>query len=773
MTISNIFKRNKYYIIFILAYVVITVSPLLNGGFYSDDRTNSSLRGAFIVNGRQVNLSSVCYANYTIFKQWVTNVGRFYPLAYLAPGYLIYYLFYSQDNVIILNILKIVFLCTNILLYGYLIWLTTKSEILSLLSMLVIPIFYQFRLYHDPILSFPFLLYLIFFYALLSLILLQQYIVKAKKSYLVLSLFLFLAGCLTYEISYLFFILHFILIYFQRNNLKTAIKQTIPFFIIVVILGLLTLYLRHNISGIPSTYAPNLDLRLYFKTLAKQTLSSLPLSSIIFNRFRHVTDIKVNNILIINAISCTLFIVLFYKLFSKLSLKSEEPRFLIIFGSALSVIPALMIAASPKFQHEVTIRNGYLPVYIQYHGILLLLTGAFLWLSKSLHINITKHFKYILIIILTIVNFINIQNNAEVIEIYNGYLGMLNGSSGMLFEHALQDDILAKVPDGAVIITMEDITPEYFYTHMPNRKTRYQFHSIEEYNSGKLQYADLNKFILENKLYIIRYTPGNPPKGYFLLGKVISLDSTTEYKFIFSDSKIFTTISKSSEDYVLVGASIIRNTDEKSVVKYNKIPMNKITCRKMDSKYCLIDDPIIHADYISLDLSRETISGTGTQKTQTLIYLDNNFTIELSVKPKIKQVPYADIISNHPGFYDHEGFAIENTDPVNPNNNVYGFGIGNGHEWTGYAKFALKVNRWNHIVIVNENNKITAYLNGETISQKDIVDNIKNSNMPLIIGNWFRGDRPFNGSIGKFNVLNVPLSANEVQLHYKALLSKM
>ncbi|MBF0555364.1 MAG: LamG domain-containing protein [Nitrospirae bacterium] len=784
MTISDVFGRNKYYIMFILAYIVITLSPLLNAGFYDDDQASSYVRGTLVSKGMQLNLSSYLadYINFSIDgnKYWIKETGRFFPLS-AFPGTLPFYIFYSQDTVIFLNILKILSLCLNILLYGYLIWLITKSEMLSLLSMLLIPVFFQFRVYHDPILSYPFLLSFVLLYALLSLISLQQYLVKGKIYYLVLSMLLYLAGCLTYEISYLFFILHFILIYFQINNLKMALKQTSPFIIIVIFLGILSLFLRHNAPHILGQYTINLNFYLYFKTFMNQTLSSLPMSYIIFtlpNRIHHIAYITVNYNPIRSVISSVLFVVLLYMLFTKLSLKDVEHKFLIIFGSVLCFIPGLMIAASPKFQSEVTLGKGYLPVYIQYYGMLLLLTGAVLWLSKTLYLQKNRYLKHVLVIILAIVNFLNIQTNAAVIEVFNGSPQSLMGNSRMLFEHALKDDILANVPDGAMILSTNSsagfnlfTNSSFFYTNMPIGSTRYQFHIMEEYNVGKLQYADLNKYILENKLYITQYTPGNPPKGYLLLAKVKSFDPAAKFKFIFNEPRVFTTISKNSENYVLIGTTLLTNTDGKQLVKYTKVPLDKMTCRKMDAKYCMVDDPVTNADYISIDLPRETISGSGAQNTQTNIFLDDNFTIELSVKPQNKQFANADIISNHPGFHDHEGFAIENADPAHPNNNVYGFGIGNGHEWSGFARFELTVNRWNHIAIVKESNKIITYLNGKIVAQQDIIDTIKNSEMPLIIGNWYRGDRPFNGSIGKFNILNVPLSENEVKLRYKSVLS--
>ncbi len=156
---------------------------------------------------------------------------------------------------------------------------------------------------------------------------------------------------------------------------------------------------------------------------------------------------------------------------------------------------------------------------------------------------------------------------------------------------------------------------------------------------------------------------------------------------------------------------------------------------------------------------------------EPLLYLSDSFTIEVIVKPSKNQVAYADIIGNHPGYNYYEGFVIQQD---NQNQNVYTFGFGNGKEWLPGVKFKLNEEKWNYLaVVVVEKNMIKVFNNGILVASVDAKDSIKNSKMPLEVGNWINGDRPFNGLIEEVRISNGSLSENEILSNWQEIQVKL
>lgn len=160
-----------------LALCVFMLSPILNSGFFGDDAKNSFINGDVAyghLNLLQFILSSI--------KSWM-YIGRFFPLATVNT----ILLFTFINNLVLYKLLTIIFIIVNILIFGYLIRLMTDSTSVKLLAVLLIPIFFQSRMFHDPIMSFAWLLQIVFFYTAVSLISLIIYLKNGKRGYLILS----------------------------------------------------------------------------------------------------------------------------------------------------------------------------------------------------------------------------------------------------------------------------------------------------------------------------------------------------------------------------------------------------------------------------------------------------------------------------------------------------------------------------------------------------------------------------------------------------------
>lgn len=162
--------------------------------------------------------------------------------------------------------------------------------------------------------------------------------------------------------------------------------------------------------------------------------------------------------------------------------------------------------------------------------------------------------------------------------------------------------------------------------------------------------------------------------------------------------------------------------------------------------------------------------GIGIGAFSEVISLGGDFTLEVIVKPSTGQSPYAHIMGNHPGYNYFEGFALQQD---GDSQNVYIFGYGNGKQWLPSVRFELTPEKWNYLAIVVEESMIKVFRNATLIASTDATDFIKNSGMPVQVGNWINGDRPFNGLIYEVRLLENPLSEKEIRSNWKNVQEKL
>lgn len=145
--------------------------------------------------------------------------------------------------------------------------------------------------------------------------------------------------------------------------------------------------------------------------------------------------------------------------------------------------------------------------------------------------------------------------------------------------------------------------------------------------------------------------------------------------------------------------------------------------------------------------------------TPATLELDDNFTLELIIKPSENQAPLACIVGNHPGYNNDEGFVVERD---YTNNNTYFFTFGNGEDWSPYLRFDLSAEKWNYLAIVVSKDKIEIYNNGLKLISAEKKDSMANSQMPLFIGNWQKGNRQFNGTIKEIRISNNSMIRDDI-----------
>ncbi len=216
--------------------------------------------------------------------------------------------------------------------------------------------------------------------------------------------------------------------------------------------------------------------------------------------------------------------------------------------------------------------------------------------------------------------------------------------------------------------------------------------------------------------------------------------------------------------YFLTAAVVLAVVANEQMIR--SVPKTKSIASKLIAKHfgLLKDgkDAVVHAWF------RKGIIGTGA--VAEVVSLKDDFTLEVIIKPSKDQVTYAHIMGNHPGYNYFEGFAVQQD---GNNQNVYTFGYGNGKQWLSSVRFELPPVKWSYLAIVVERNMIKVFRNGSLVASADARNSIKNSSMPVSVGNWIGRDRPFKGIIYEVRVLDRPLSENEIWSNWKNVQEKL
>ena len=139
------------------------------------------------------------------------------------------------------------------------------------------------------------------------------------------------------------------------------------------------------------------------------------------------------------------------------------------------------------------------------------------------------------------------------------------------------------------------------------------------------------------------------------------------------------------------------------------------------------------------------------------VKLGRKYCLELIVRPAAAQVPHATIIGNHGSF---DGFTLEQK---GAETGVFLFGFGNGQDWETHGPIKLEADRWNYVVVNVAGDTLTVYVNGRAEVAASLKSQMKNTEAPVLIGNWSHGDRPFQGEIKEMRLSSGNLGGGYVK----------
>jgi hypothetical protein len=144
------------------------------------------------------------------------------------------------------------------------------------------------------------------------------------------------------------------------------------------------------------------------------------------------------------------------------------------------------------------------------------------------------------------------------------------------------------------------------------------------------------------------------------------------------------------------------------------------------------------------------------------------WSLEVVVKLAAAQRPYAALVGNHDG-RSTGGFVIHEETP-----GVCTLVVGDGKAWQPLLRFSLRPGEWNYVALVRTQDAFTVYLDGELVASRAVPGlQIKDSLLPLQVGNWAGNDRPFNGDFKEVRILDRALSAAEIADAEKGIRGKL
>ena len=791
------------WILGLLLFAFIVFLPLLHSGYTNDDSMNSFLKGTLI----EQNITIVGFI-FLYIKSWILTTGRFFPLSTLN------FLVFMFTNLFEYKFIVISTIIIDVFLFALLIKNLTGSRALSLFSILILPILFQIRLTHDPILGY-YIIPMVTLYTIISLNFFVMFFINKKFYFYLLSLLFFTISLLSYEATYPFFILFFILslsYFIKESNTMGALKIAFPFLAITVLCGSISLILLRFVMGLGANntrYGIDLSSNVYPAALIEQISAAFPLIYYIVDpqNLFHYTTKNLANIISINSFFIFIIYVILFVYVSKSFLteissnnkRHINTRVLLFLGLSFLVLPGIIVSMVPTYQKYIICwGSGYLPVFISYFGVMFLLIYFIILILSRIRLN--KFNIYIILffaISIAFIGTINYNNNLSVIDQSNEY--WLYPRS--IIEEGARDGLFSQASNNStLIIDNADSYPwdqKAFYIMISGVEFKHVLSAshpattnlvseIQNILPRTSQSRYVHKFSEKDNIYYLNYSAKSDNEGYAILSPRINdliisnetiLEVTSSYAYIYIKSPNIG--SENLARYIEIHGYLINSTDSSIkpfIVEKGDLDLlshgkdwilfrlhKKDSLVELRSLYIGIlqkkgnDQITFNKSTFLLSNAKDEIFHVGFENglpgkgiVFNPIHLNDSFTIMLNLKPAVTQVPYAAIIGNHPG-KGYEGFVIQQN---SVNRNEYIFGFGNGKEWLPNIKFNLTENRLDHLLIDVRKNQTSIYVDGKFIGSVNTIESIKNSNMPLYVGNWVNGDRPFNGVIDEIKITN-------------------
>jgi hypothetical protein len=349
----------------VLALGFIVISPVLWSGWTGDDAFYSALNG--ILGADKLTLWQAMAHSFNV---WFFGNGRFYPGLILEK----YLVFAVLTNLVAYKIFLIAATLAAVELFRRCVAAYTTPAFGALSALAAVSLFLVHG-YQDALIAYNGMPQVVAIALLGSFIAFRALLGGGGRRMAILSVALYAAAALTYEDVYLLCMLYPVLAWYVCGSWRVAIRVAWPQLTIAATLTAFELWL-HIWVRLPAgaLYAIHVNAGAFLQTAFYQLTAAFPLAYWVADppRFASAVDM-------LASAPATPFIFASVALVCWAALggvaRAENKRLPFLTGILLTVLPALPVALLVKYQQELRLGLGYLPVFFQTFGVALLLAA--------------------------------------------------------------------------------------------------------------------------------------------------------------------------------------------------------------------------------------------------------------------------------------------------------------------------------------------------------------------------------------------------------------
>ncbi len=432
-------RKEQLFLLLSLLFCLFTLAAIYPAPYNGDDAINCLTGGYLAYSGR-----SLWDHTKMLLDSWMST-GRFYPMAFYSYAVFTWLptLFLYRSFQIILNFFVI-------LSFAVLVRKISGRFLYAGLAVLLLPVFFQYRYYQDPILAYHGMLQFVALYLIWATFFFLIAVETRRWRYSVISALFFAFALMTYEISYAFLAL-FIIIPFIRGTEKKRWLMIIPHGIVSVFLLLYTLFLRSQAVSSYAGISFSFDPYGLAKAFLSQLSAAIPLSYWILATPTFLPYSKtafLDAFRIEDAIGAALLLALLLMVVYCFPLKKPGGR-IWIYGLAFWILPATILSLSSRYQTELSPGVGYLPVYVEYFGgVLLAIAIVSFLLGRVSNRKVQRVLAVCIALCFSCGFLINSVNNRCIVQFYS------ENNTQLLSTQALSSGLFSSLKQGDRLLIM-------------------------------------------------------------------------------------------------------------------------------------------------------------------------------------------------------------------------------------------------------------------------------------------------------------------------------
>jgi hypothetical protein len=510
----NALANNQYtgylgWCIAILAFSILVSLPILQSGFFGDDIWDSTLQGTL-----SLNHQSFWQIISAFTKSWLVE-GRFFPLNVFSTTAL----FYAVSDLSTYQSVRLVFIWLSLLAFAWLVKLISNNLAAGCLLLFLVPMCWSVKVAPDALTSYAIFMPLLAIFIAVALAAFIKFQQTHQQGWIDLSFFMYLSALLTYELGIITFFLLLLFVKYGPYADKKFLRSLWPFGALTLVYGLMNLRLHLNNANVYSGIKIG-SLTKFFPAFLAQLSAAFPLTSYLFlpsstkifsfsSNFTHFQfSFLISGLALITCI-CV------YRLILKIGLTRSTIQCFILLGMSLMVLPAALIGINGHYQNTVILGKGYIPVYIQYFGLAIIILALLGLFNKTrLQQTLKRTLQACIAICISVIMVLGVLLNFNMINTMNI---IAQKNYRILVENALHHDLLANLPPHATIIEKYEIW---------NTKAFYIMHGdkqIDEiiFSNGFQKLPDGSA--IKNVFLIDGFHLANQSDGYVLIGQFKNL----------------------------------------------------------------------------------------------------------------------------------------------------------------------------------------------------------------------------------------------------------